>query len=137
MNEEIMAEQPAPDAPTFVDNAPDGSVILGKFASAAELEKAYLSLQAEFTRKSQQLAQLQSTGNAGAAKEQTPEPIVKGPDREQVIQEYLISLVRRETTPAVITTGVGAAYGTKPMPRTLADMEKVASDFFRTKQKGE
>jgi len=126
--EEILntpVEQPAPAAPEQTDNAADGSTILGKFASVDELQRAYTNLQSEFTRKSQQLAQLLAKGSAGAANENTP--------KEQVIRDYLLSIAKKEVAPAVITTGGDVAFGAKASPRTLADIEKVAENFFKIK----
>ena len=122
------------------------SKILGKFATVSELEKAYESLQSEFTRKSQLLAELQQ-GNAVAA---IKEPVVEveppvaccdtplqqgGTTREEIIREYLTSVAARPTAPAVITGTSAPAFGIKPEPRALRDVERLAENYFKLKEK--
>ena len=200
-------EQPE-SVPAEADNTTEGSNILGKFASVEELAKAYDNLQAEFTRKCQQLktpagdgrefktpaadaapplqkgewlltAEMSKQGNASVADYEEPVlktpaadaapplqkgesllPVQKGewllPDgeclpcedirpslcenlapslREAVIREYLTSVASKQTAPAVITAGQDFAFGVMPERKSLRDIESVAENYFRNKEK--
>jgi len=119
------------------ESADGGSNILGKFADVSELAKAYESLQSEFTRKSQMLAQLQKNeGQAGAAIEQPPVivPDAVPINREEIIKEYLTSIANSQIAPTVITTASDLAFGIKPEPLALNDAKRVAENFFKTKE---
>ena len=117
--------------------ADDGS-ILGKFANVNELCKAYENLQGEFTRKSQLLAQMQQ-GNACEAVKQTPvvddAPIKRDETiKNEIIKEYLTSIAVNKTAPAVITTNNDFAFGVTPTRRSIREVEKIAENFFKTKE---
>jgi len=142
--EEKNLEQPEAALPGNTENEAEGSnLILGKFAGKDELAKAYESLQAEFTRRSQLLAEIQ--GNAGAAQEKSPErtpatclkdlSLDTNPQtREEIIKDYLTGIMTNQTAPTVITTASDLVFGVKPEPKSLRDMEKVAENYFRTKE---
>jgi len=127
MSEEILNEvlgEPLTEGPKF----------LGKFASVSDLEKAYESLQAEFTRKSQLLAELQQ-GQAGAAKIEIPNVEPKTEiNRDEIIKEYLTSVATRPNAPTVIAGTNDLAYGVKPETKSIRDLTKVAENYFKTKE---
>ena len=74
---------------------------LGKFQSVDALMRAYQELEAEFTRRSQRLKELEKRGNAGETRAQTEElpdeallRAVRGNEevRARIVGEYLASL---------------------------------------------
>jgi len=141
MDEIIKTDLGQPtDAPVETDNAlnPGPKNILGKFHTVDDLAKAYENLQVEFTKKCQALSQIQQ-GTAGAAIELTPkvEQPTQTPtvNRDEVIQEYLLSVARGNRAPTVITAAGDFAFGVKPEPKTLLETEKIAENFFKSKER--
>jgi len=132
MSEEEILGQSQPDAPAVAENAKDDpkEKILGKFTDVLELEKAYVSLQAELTRKSQMLAQLQQ-GNVSVTVESKPVEVAQ--DKGKVIEEYLLSLAKGQKAPTVITVANEIGFSAKPEPMSLRDIERVAENYFKTK----
>ena len=130
---------------------------LGKFKSVDALLNAYNSLEAEFTRRSQRLRELEGAatknGNAGsddnvspslpqsespsAAREQAP--FQKGEEdtgvsqevRDAIIAEYLASV--RKDAPYLMSGG--ASFVSAPVNRvkTLEDAAAAAAELFRKK----
>jgi len=98
--------------------------ILGKFVDTLELAKAYETLQAEFSRKSQELAEFKKV----------EKPTVESVCKEDIIKEYLTSISKSQTAPTVITTASDFCFGAKAEPRTLKDLTKVAAQYFKTKE---
>ena len=121
--------------PVETDNTLDGPKTenLGKFASTDELARAYENLHAEFTRKSQVLANLQQ-GNVSVTDEETSPKVEDANNREEVIKEYLISLSQKQYAPTVITGSSDLVLGVKPEPMHLRDIERVAENYFKTKE---
>ncbi|MDR0975632.1 MAG: hypothetical protein LBM01_01570, partial [Christensenellaceae bacterium] len=68
----------------------ESPLLAGKFTSEKELENAYASLEAEFTKKSQELSEYKN-----------------GQKKEEVINEYITSLKSQKETPRVITSESG------------------------------
>lgn len=151
--QELLAEKSAGQAGVCEENvgveAPK-PLLVGKFEGVEELAKAYESLQSEFTRKCQQLSQMQqgkpSVGEKvpevanGAA---TRDEIRLSLDcdnlapslREAVIKDYLTSVAFGRSAPAVITTAREFACGAKPASKSIRDMKSIAENFFKTKEK--
>ena len=117
--------------------------ILGKFANVNELGKAYENLQSEFTRKAQQLAELQQA-HASVAEEkpavvEVEKPIddtetIKEEMREEIIREYLTSVASKQTAPTVITTNNDFCIGSNPAPRSIREVGAIAENFFKNKE---
>lgn len=115
---------------------------LKKFRDADALQKAYLSLQAEFTRRSQRLKELESEVRALSApdkdnapakteteEERTPKARITDEEKRSVIEEYLKSVAQNKGTP-VILTGDGVA-APKPKPRTVREAGALAERFLK------
>ena len=123
---------------------------LGKFKSVDALMNAYLSLEAEFTRRSQRLRELeeeskaqkpQSTEN-GNAGEEAPSPITENTDgrlleaaladsgvREAVIGEYLKTVASNRSIPLIV--GGVSSPAPKAMPKTVREAGALAESFFK------
>lgn len=123
---------------------------LGKFKSVDALMNAYLSLEAEFTRRSQRLGELeeeskaqkpQSTEN-GNAGEEAPSPITENTDgrlleaaladsgvREAVIGEYLKTVASNRSIPLIV--GGVSSPAPKAMPKTVREAGALAESFLK------
>ena len=123
---------------------------LGKFKSVDALMNAYLSLEAEFTRRSQRLRELeeeskaqkpQSTEN-GNAGEEAPCPITENTDgrlleaaladsgvREAVIGEYLKTVASNRSIPLIV--GGVSSPAPKAMPKTVREAGALAESFLK------
>ena len=115
--------------PVEADNTADGSN-LGKFASVEGLLKSYESLQSEFTRKSQILAELQQSNASVAVMEKADVEKSAPISREEIIRDYLTSVAAKQTAPAVITASNDFAFGATTEPKSIRDAAKVAEQFF-------
>ena len=107
----------------------------GKFADAQALYSAYLSLEAEFTRRSQRLKELEE-GNK-VQPDDAPSPEGKIPDndaplseevRRAVIEDYLKTVVAGKGAP-ILSGGVGCA-APKNTPRSISEAGKLVRQFF-------
>jgi hypothetical protein len=123
----------------------------GKFANIEELLSSYRNLEAEFTRKSQLLSQIQQ-GKVSvtdsekpvttAAKETTPETaaaksvvsVTNEADRDEIIKEYLTSVAAKQHAPAVITTSNEFVFGVKTQVKSLREVSALAENFFKNKE---
>ena len=148
------------DASKF-EKLEDTSSKLERFASVEDLQTAYKHLRAEFTRKSQKLSELLHAASekpdAGAAQndganspsatetqkhgtsEHKPEVIEptapRGVTPEKVIEEYLISLGRGKTAPAVIANTNNDFIVTRGQEiKSINTSTKIAEQFFKTRQ---
>ena len=123
---------------------------LGKFKSVDALMNAYLSLEAEFTRRSQRLRELeeeskaqkpQSTEN-GNAGEEAPSPITENTGgrlleaaladsgvREAVIGEYLKTVASNRSIPLIV--GGVSSPAPKAMPKTVREAGALAESFLK------
>jgi hypothetical protein len=127
-------EQPLIE-PNEMDNSKYGSGIAKKFANVRELEKAYERLHAEFTRKSQQLKKIQhDTAGAAICEPIIVEKRVVDDGAEEVIKNYLLSLEQKPVAPPVISGGGEFGYGIKPNPKSVRDTQKIAENYFKTKE---
>jgi len=99
----------------------------GEFASPEQLFSAYQSLQSVFTKKAQELSELKrQQGNASVASCESPVVV----DKEQVIKEYLDSVAKGTTAPAVIGSGANFLTNIPDPTRTMLDAGKLAKNFF-------
>ena len=128
---------------------------LGKFKSVDALLNAYNSLEAEFTRRSQRLRELEgkTAENGGAAasgenilppgtadrprvggseNETRSEEMISEKVRDRVITEYLAS-VRRDA-PYVMSGGAGHVSAPDGRARTLEDAAAIAAEIFRKQE---
>ena len=111
---------------------------LGKFKDVQALLSAYESLEAEFTRRSQRLRELEEkikAQDAPAAAENAPVPSsaqsAEDPDaRERIIGEYLRAVSVGRTVPFV-TGGVGVP-APRSKPHTIKEAGRLAEQFLNT-----
>lgn len=128
MDNEKIVEQPKEDVST-------DSTTLGDFANPDELYKSYKNLQAEFTRKSQELAQLKLQNDNKASMADSLEvdsadlKVVETRTEDDIVREYLFGVARKNHSPIVI----GQATTTPQFIETkksIADANAVARKFF-------
>ena len=113
---------------------------LGKFKDVQALLSAYESLEAEFTRRSQRLRELEEkikAQDAPATEENAPVPSsaqTSGGDdsdaRERIIGEYLRAVSVGRTVPFV-TGGVGVP-APRSKPATIKEAGRLAEQFLNT-----
>ncbi len=115
---------------------------LGKFKSVDALLSAYKSLEAEFTRRSQRLKELEEGNNAqkvpeaGAPSPQIPtdEELLKAAlssenVRQAVVGEYLKTVASNKSVP-LISGGV-AAPAPRSSPKTVKEAGALAQRFLK------
>lgn len=118
---------------------------LGKFKDVQALMQAYLALEAEFTRRSQKLKELEKSkeiaapddaANAQAPSEAQPEDTAAQPlsddVKNAVIQEYLASVCSGRGVP--LMTGGGAVTAARRTPSTLKEAGNLAKNYFDKKE---
>ncbi|MDR0462424.1 MAG: hypothetical protein LBG88_03815 [Christensenellaceae bacterium] len=107
----------------------------GKFDNLDNLLRAYEQLEQRFTWKCQEMAEMtDKQGQASVAVNKAP----IAPDeasRDEIIKEYLTSIATRTPAPTVITGQSDFVIGAKAEAKSLRDMEKVAENYFKTKEK--
>ncbi|MCI8368618.1 MAG: hypothetical protein HFJ81_03210 [Clostridia bacterium] len=120
---------------------------LGKFKDVATLMQAYRALEAEFTRRSQRLKELEaskeqeapavaenasapsSEANCGAPEGRAP---LKQEEKNAVIEEYLENIFKSRGVPFV--TGGGAVAAARRTPTTLKEAGALAGKLFDSKE---
>ena len=121
---------------------------LGKFKDVRALLEAYQALEAEFTRRSQRLKELEANKEAyspaQAASEDAPSQEAIGQKREitleelddeiknAVIEEYLDGLSKNRGVPFV--TGGGAVAACRRKPSTMKEAGALAGKLFNNKE---
>ena len=107
----------------------------GKFADAQALYSAYLALEAEFTRRSQRLKELESGNKAQTddAPSRTGETSVSAQPlteevRRAVIEDYLKTVAAGKGAP-ILTGGVGCA-APKSTPRSVSEAGRLVRQFL-------
>ena len=110
--EENKTQDPASGAPD-----------LGKFKSVAALMEAYNSLQAEFTRRSQRLKELEEKPKEDLYESVMRHEGVKG----KIIEEYLSSLRR---SPLAMPEG-GSVAAPARKPKSLQEAGRLAIQYFK------
>lgn len=128
--------------PAEAEEKKQAAAELKKFKDVDALQKAYLSLQAEFTRRSQRLKELESEVEALRAPEeenapdkteaevgQTPKAVISDEEKSSIIEEYLKSVAQNRGAP-VIFSGSGVA-APKPAPRSVREAGALAERFLK------
>ena len=115
---------------------------LGKFKDVQTLLKAYSDLEAEFTRRSQRLKELEKGNKAEAEPDgvkaepsRTEEELVgialsNGKVRDAVIGEYLKSLQSQAGAP--VTAGGGGVSAPRNTPKSVKEAGRLAREFLRS-----
>lgn len=118
---------------------------LGKFKDVKALMDAYQALEAEFTRRSQRLKELEASKEAAASAQATNAPLpsqrateeggaktLSNEVRNAVIEEYLNGVRANRGVPFV--TGGGAVAATRQTPSTIREAGALARNFFDNKE---
>lgn len=131
-NKNLTGTADAAEAEVKGSAAPD----TGKFKSVEALMSAYLALEAEFTRRSQRLKQLEESK---AAEAPSPEcldeekllsaALASNPVREAVVSQYLKTVFNDKSVP-LITDGVACA-APKSSPKSVKEAGALAKQFFK------
>lgn len=123
------------------ENENKAAAVPEKFKDVKTLLKAYRDLEAEFTRRSQRLKELECGNKVSApldAEEKKPsrnsEELIRNAlsDREvcdAVIGEYLKSISQAGAVP--LTAGGGGISAPRTAPATVKEAGKLAMEFFR------
>lgn len=120
--------------PAEAENNP-AAAAYGKFADARALYSAYLALEAEFTRRSQRLKELECGNKVQTDDAPSPEgspsencaPLTEEV-RRAVIEDYLKSVAAGKGAP-ILTGGVGCA-APKSTPRSVSEAGKLVRQFL-------
>lgn len=114
---------------------------LGKFKDVQTLLKAYSDLEAEFTRRSQRLKELEKGNKTETLSDEKEIPPSQNEDklkelalsdptiRDAVIGEYLKS-ISESRSPVLVQNGEGIA-APKAGPKTVRDAGRLAAEFFK------
>lgn len=105
---------------------------LGKFQSVDALLNAYLSLEAEFTRRSQRLKELEEGNKAQTAP--SPDGLNTGTEiseeaKKAIIEEYLKGVSSSKSVP-LIAGGVSAATP-RQTPKSIKEAGELAARFLK------
>ena len=122
-----------------VENTQNGEVSLGKFKDVNALIHAYISLQAEFTKRCQRIKELEglavSVDNATAPTEIAEEGAEKSKgiteeDKQSVLKDYLKGVLSAKQK-AIVMGGAGVTVKT-PLrkPKTFDEAGALAKEFF-------
>ena len=133
--------------PAQADDKMQAAAVAGKFKSVDALAEAYSNLEAEFTRRSQRLRELErAVKEAGPAQDAaspqpSPQPsepsdaplsAAAEPDEEvkaRIIAEYLAAAAKNKSVP-IITGGVNVA-AQRRTPSTVREAGELARQFLR------
>ena len=143
-NQSVEQEVTAEPAEAEVKEA---ATELGKFKDVKALMEAYSALEAEFTRRSQRLKELEAnkeqSSPAQAASADTPSRAEmpsaaesdKLPDevKQAVIEEYLNGVCAHRGVP--ILTGGGAVAAVRRVPSDLQEAGTLAKKYLQNKEK--
>lgn len=119
---------------------------LHKFKDVQTLARAYQALEAEFTRRSQRLKELEANkenkapAQADNAVAPSSEPetfagvkrLLTREEKDAVIEEYLNGVFANRAVPFV--TGGGAVGAARNAPRTVSDASLLAKKYFDNKE---
>lgn len=115
---------------------------LGKFKDVQALMQAYEALEAEFTRRSQRLKELEESKErqtpAQTENAEVPSPEAKGAEtlseemKKAVIEEYLSGVCANRGVP--IITGGGAVSAVRRTASTLSEANALARKLFDKKE---
>lgn len=126
----------ATDTAEAVKNEEKSANAYGKFNSVEALLSAYLSLEAEFTRRSQRLKELEESKADGAPShgEQDTDGLLKavlenGNVRDAVISEYLKSVFAGKSVPIIV--GGVACSAPQSVPKSVKEAGSLAKQFLK------
>ncbi len=114
---------------------------LGKFKDVQALQEAYAALEAEFTRRSQRLKELEANkeqtapvqaANATTVPSQQAETAVTEEMKNSIIEEYLNGVCNNRGVPFV--TGGGAVTAARRTTSTLREAGALAKNLFENKE---
>ena len=122
---------------------------LGKFKDVAALKQAYDALEAEFTRRSQRLKELEkankelssrpaAAGNAGSPSQQAEVPAYTGgisvsdEIKHAVIEEYLNGVRANRSVPIIM--GGSVIQAQRRVPQNLKEAGALARNFLKNKE---
>ena len=127
------------------------SLLLGKFKDVDALKNAYASLEAEYTRKCQILAEKEKSAEPSKAENSQNPPAssisqLSGEEKDEILQEYIFSHpdlkdkfvakyfdeLNTPSSPKLISSDRGSGYVLSPKvtPRTLEEAGKLALDML-------
>ena len=115
----------------------EAAAVLGKFKDIETLVKAYTDLEAEFTRRSQRLKELECGNKAvtpdGAQPSQdvVSSALADEKIRDAVIGEYLKSVAEKRGVP--LLTGGGGIAAPKTSPKSVKEAGRLAQEFLTKK----
>ena len=105
----------------------------GKFKSADALLNAYNSLEAEFTRRSQRLRELE--GRVQGENDAPPAPAGEGRQQPQMDEQLIGAAVEKylasRSAPVIMADGGGHAPAPAPRVRSLEEAGRLAQELFR------
>lgn len=153
MDNQMQQNQTSAEA-TEVEKVEQAAADLGKFKSVSALMQAYSDLEAEFTRRSQRLKELEqyAENNAVSARREAEEQHSPNADQEKqdrqsflqkavedpdvknaVIGAYVKGLAQNKNVP--LTVGGVSVPATKSSPKSLHDAGELTKQFLqRSKQ---
>jgi hypothetical protein len=116
-------------------------VSLGKFKDVDALLSAYGSLEAEFTKRCQRIKELESALNLPKEKALPPEEMqatkeqpskeISKEEREEIVKEYLFSVLGRKQS-AIVMDGNGVGVkAPKERPKTIREAGLLARELFK------
>lgn len=135
IDEDVKA---ADTAEAEISNA---ATVPSKFKDYKTLLKAYTDLEAEFTRRSQRLKELEANkeqtapvqaANATTVPSQQAETAVTEEMKNSIIEEYLNGVCNNRGVPFV--TGGGAVTAARRTPSTLREAGALAKNLFENKE---
>lgn len=112
----------------------NAAAALGKFKDVQTLFKAYNDLEAEFTRRSQRLKELEKENKAEAAPSPVSEEQIlhealsNTKVRDAVIEEYLKGVSNTQGVPLV--TGGGGVAAPRAVPKSVKEAGKLAQQYL-------
>ena len=118
------------------------AAVLGKFKDVQTLVKAYSDLEAEFTRRSQRLKELEKENKVNSApdgeqnkpsqrsdEERIKEALSDEKVRDAIIGDYLKGLAEKSVP---LVAGGGAVTAPRNTPRSVKEAGKLAQQFFKS-----
>ena len=127
INEQITAET-HPEASEKVEGDKKTGISLGKFKDVNALLNAYNSLESEFTKRCQKIKELE--GKLTADKETAPSVSDKGEQPEDVLKEYLKSVIKGKQQAVLINeAGVGVKAPANK-PKTILEAGMLAKEIL-------
>lgn len=108
-----------------------GAPGLGKFRSVEALLRAYNSLEAEFTRRSQRLRELEGKAAGENASPPAPAPAEEGASLEERVERAIERCLAAREAPYIMAGGGSFAAAPPRRARTLEEAGRLAQELFR------